>query len=96
MQAITTKYLGPTNFRGARIKASCEAGSVSIPFGHELRIEERHGKAVRALLDKLGWYGAYVGGYQRGSTYVWVHLPKDLAEGLKGEESFVVVRRKEV
>lgn len=95
MQAITTKYLGPTNFRGARIKASCEAGSISAPFGHELRIEERHGNAVAALLEKLGWYGAYVGGYQKGSTYVWVPLPKVLAEGLTTGE-WIVVRRREV
>lgn len=94
MQAITTKYLGPTNFRGAHIKASCEAGSVSIPFGHELGIEQRHGNAVTALLEKLGWYGAYVGGYQKGSTYVWVQLPRGLAEDVAAGE-WIVVRRKE-
>lgn len=29
MQAIETKYLGPTNTRGSRIKASAQAGSKS-------------------------------------------------------------------
>lgn len=29
-QAISTKYIGPTNYRSARVKASCEAGSVTV------------------------------------------------------------------
>ncbi|WP_059491413.1 hypothetical protein [Burkholderia ubonensis] len=55
MQAIVTKYLGPTDTRGARIKASCDAGSVAIPFDHALGQEERHAAAAMALARKLGW-----------------------------------------
>lgn len=29
-QAIVTKFLGPTNYRGSRVKATCQAGSVTI------------------------------------------------------------------
>ena len=36
MQAIQTKYIGPTNTKGARIKAFCAAGSITIPYNYEL------------------------------------------------------------
>jgi hypothetical protein len=55
MQAITTKYLGPTNHRGSRIKARCNAGSITIPFDYSLNTEGRHKKAAEALIKKLKW-----------------------------------------
>ncbi|TXH40544.1 MAG: hypothetical protein E6Q97_39425 [Desulfurellales bacterium] len=36
MQAIQTRYLGPTNSRGSRIKAWCDRGSITIPYPHHL------------------------------------------------------------
>jgi hypothetical protein len=36
MQAIKTTYHGPTDTRGARIKAACERGSCYIPYPYEL------------------------------------------------------------
>lgn len=51
MQAILTKYLGPTNHRGSRIKAWCERGSITIPLAYELSLEDRH----RAAVDELLW-----------------------------------------
>lgn len=53
MQAIQTKFLGPTDFRGARIKASCKRGSIVIPYPYELHHSETHPSAVRALLAKF-------------------------------------------
>jgi hypothetical protein len=35
-QAIQTKWLGPTNFRGSRVKAFCEAGSLTMGWEHGL------------------------------------------------------------
>lgn len=61
-QAITTKYLGPTDHRGARIKASASAGSITIPYSHELGPQGSHEAAARALADKFGWAGNMVGG----------------------------------
>jgi hypothetical protein len=58
MKAIYTKYLGPTNTKGARIKAFTQGGfSVSIPCPRELDNEARHFEAVKALVTKhkLDW-----------------------------------------
>ena len=56
MQAIVTKYHGPTNSRGARISAKAWAGRVSIPYPHELNSEQGHEKAARALMAKFNWF----------------------------------------
>ena len=75
MQAITTKYLGPTNTQGARIKATCEAGSITIPYPHELSGQDVHAAAAMALVRKLGW-GDYpkswiAGGTKDGFVFVY-------------------------
>lgn len=73
-QAITTKYLGPTNTRGSRIKASAWAGSVTVPYDDELDQMEAHAAAARALIEKLGWGGSWRGGGSpTGCGYVFVN-----------------------
>jgi hypothetical protein len=72
-QAIVPRYIAPTNHRGARVKATCNAGSVTIPYPYELSGAEPHAVAVRALLEKLQWSGAWVaGGMPNGAGYVFV------------------------
>ena len=56
MQAIQTKYHGPTNTRGTRISAKCSAGRISLPWDHSLNFEENHRKAAEALIVKLHWH----------------------------------------
>jgi hypothetical protein len=53
MQAIYTKYLPATNSRGSRIKATCDAGSITIPYPYELSGDEVHRAAAKALCVKL-------------------------------------------
>ena len=53
MQAIVTKYLGPTNSRGSRIKATCDGGSLSVPYDYALNEYDRHKQACDALRLKL-------------------------------------------
>lgn len=81
MQAIQTKYIGPTNTRGSRIRAWCDAGSVFIPYPHELSGIEVYRAAANALVTKLGWnspyYGALVGGsLPKNNGYVFVFPEK--------------------
>jgi hypothetical protein len=72
-QAIVTKYLGPTNFRGSRVVAKAYAGRVVIPWDDALGQDENHEMAARALCLKFGWFGRLVGGGlpdNRGNAYV--------------------------
>lgn len=89
MIAIHTKYIGPTNTRGSRVKAyTCGAGSikgfeVTIPYPHELSGEQVHFAAVKALVKKhnLNWnlegmrYGDSADG--RGFSFCFDHSKVD-------------------
>jgi hypothetical protein len=87
MQAITTKYHGPTNTRGARITATSESGiKVTLPYPHELTGRECHDAAVRALCHKIGWTGQMVAGAIHGGGYAYVfldYLPGEPVERVK-------------
>jgi hypothetical protein len=55
--AIHTKYLGPSNVKGARIKATIRRDNktfwtATIPFDHALDCEARHALAAKAVLQK--------------------------------------------
>jgi len=58
-QAIVTRYLGPTDHRGARIKARADAGTITIPWNHAQDIEANHTTAAETLATKLGWVGEH-------------------------------------
>lgn len=55
MQAIVTKYLGPTNIRGSRIKATAQAGSITATWDYALDICANHRAAAVALANKFKW-----------------------------------------
>ena len=82
MQAILTKYHGPTNSKGSRISAKCDAGSVTISYPHELSGEAVYRAAADALVKKLGWttdkgYPEMVcGGLPNQAGYVFVFCNK--------------------
>jgi hypothetical protein len=44
MQAIITKYLSATNHRGARVKASAQAGSLTVGWDDGLDVEGEESK----------------------------------------------------
>jgi hypothetical protein len=75
-QAIVTKFLGPTDTRGSRVKATCEAGSLTLGWDHSLNSEANHRRAAEALCAKLGWTGEFYGklhqGGLPGSGYAFV------------------------
>lgn len=54
-QAIITRYLPPTNERDSRIKATCYAGSITVPYSYDCEMETAHARAAQALCAKLGW-----------------------------------------
>jgi hypothetical protein len=75
-QAIQTKFFGPTNTRGARVKASAQVGSVVIPYDYSLFGQERaHAEAAKRLAARYGWGGRWFGGANadgKGYTFVCV------------------------
>ena len=76
-QAITTKFIGPTNFRGARINAKAAAGSLTVGYEHGLNISDNHAMAAQALAEKLGWEGEYFqGGLPDDLGFCFIRLGK--------------------
>ena len=53
MQAIQTRYFGPGNVRGSRIKASCDRGSMTYSYDHSLNLEENHVAAAQFLCQQF-------------------------------------------
>jgi hypothetical protein len=76
MQAIQTRYFGPTDSRGSRIKAWAAAGSITIPYPYELSGQACHRAAAEALALRLEWdtpfYGSLLGGCLPNGDYVFV------------------------
>lgn len=53
MQAIATKYYPSTNFKGSRIKAWCERGSIWIGYPHDAQHDFVYRTAADALCEKF-------------------------------------------
>jgi hypothetical protein len=77
-QAIITKWLGPTDHKDARIRATCQAGSVTRDWDSNHDITANHRAAARKLLGKLGWTDAtYHGGVLPNGDYAFVEGSDD-------------------
>ena len=76
MKAIKTKFLGPTNTKGSRIKATDEGGnSIIKSWCHKSNSDDNHRSAAYALCIKMGWDvpGKLVGGSLK-NCMVWVFV----------------------
>ena len=72
MKAIETHYIGPSNTRGSRYKASDGDGnSITLHGSCALTSEGNHKRAALALLHKMEWNGKLTGGYTKAGM-VWV------------------------
>ena len=72
-QAIETKFLPWTNHRPSRVKAFCQAGSVTMSWDHNLNVDNNHIAAAKALAQRLGWDGIWYGGSSpsgKGSVFI--------------------------
>ncbi len=77
-QAIVTKWLGPTNARPSRVKATASAGSVTVSWDWGLGVDGNHAAAAAALVVKLGWGGTwYAGGLPSESGNVFVDITRE-------------------
>lgn len=78
MIAIQTKYISPTNSRGARIKAWTATGfKVVIAYPYSSGYEAPHFEAVKELVKKnnLDWdlSGMTYGGTENGYVFCFPH-----------------------
>lgn len=90
-QAIVTKYLGPTNTRGSRIKASASAGSKTVEYDCALNPDDNHKVAAETLATSLGWAGQWFGGgMPQGNGNVFVCVNGKAAETLGFHSAFEV------
>lgn len=53
MQSIQTKFIGPTNTKGSRVRATCWLGGVTLGWNHALNQKENHLEALQAMCDKM-------------------------------------------
>ncbi len=86
MQAIRTRYFGPTNVRGSRIQAKCEARTIYLPYDHALNLDGNHKAACQALMIAMGWtlehgrvFTARVGGVF-AHDYYWIALNDEVKD----------------
>ena len=71
-QAIETRYVGPTNYRGSRIVATTPSGhKLTHIWDYSLGIDANHHAAAKALCDKLGWNAIKAGGSTKRG-FAWV------------------------
>lgn len=71
---IRTKYLGPTNYRGGRVKASTISGkSVTLDWDHGANVETNHKRAAIALAGQMEWPGRWVGCSNEGGGYLFAY-----------------------
>lgn len=74
-QAIETKFLGPTNHRGARVKAASGSGkSFVMEWNYAVSAEKNHEMAAKILCDQLRWSGDMIMGSLKNS---YAHVFKE-------------------
>ena len=87
--AIETKFLGPTNYRGSRIKAfardtysDSKPQSVTVGYRHELNADANHEAAAQELLPKVcsspSTVRLYKGATMRGYVFVVVPIERGM------------------
>lgn len=88
LRAISTKYLGPTNTNGSRVKAIARKREGNLPalaltdsWDHSGSIEDNHARVAKLLAVKMEWSGLYIGGgTDDGYTFVNSGLSSDMLE----------------
>lgn len=64
-QAIVTKYLGLTNHRCARVKATAQVGSVTVAWDDDADTDDNHERAAAKLAHQFDWLASRVVGDKR-------------------------------
>lgn len=81
MDSIETRFIGASNTRGSRVKATLRgnrAASITLAYDHALNSWDNHRAAAEALIGKLGWFDVSWYGGDTATGSVWV---ADLGRG---------------
>ena len=70
-QAITTRFLAPTNTKGPRVVATALTGRHVVDYDQSKGIEANHTRAAKLFAEHFFWEGRWVGGSTNGG-YVFV------------------------
>jgi hypothetical protein len=81
MQAINTKYIGPTNTKGARILVKAQAGKMFVSWDYALNADENHVQAAYKFMNKMDWPNKIVSGGAWDHSEYHVMLPR--TEGIR-------------
>lgn len=73
MKAIFTRYLGPTNSRGPRVKAyDGDNNQVTLHWDNAIEVSDNHQAAAKALCKKMKWAGRLImGGHKDVNVHVF-------------------------
>lgn len=93
VQAIITKYHGPTDTRGSRISATCASGKTSIPYPYHLEGIAAHADAARELCEKLGLVGRFTSGHLPDGRYVFTFVQSETFDVLETISGARILRR---
>jgi len=75
MASIVVKFMGPTNSRGLRYKAICQAGSITVSADYSKNPTENAITVAKMLAEKLDWQGKYHLGYlPKSEKSYWVFV----------------------
>lgn len=77
-QAIKTTYYGPTNTKGARVRAKCGAKTLWINWDYGVGVTENHSNAAKSLSKSLGWSQSLITGWL-GHVGVHVFFPEEIS-----------------
>jgi hypothetical protein len=72
LQAIRTKYIGPSNVKGSRVAAYAQAGRRYFDWDDSLNPDENHILAARLYAQRLEWKGKLVTGVLPDGSYAHV------------------------
>jgi hypothetical protein len=87
MQAITTRYCGPTNHRGSRIIVKAAAGRMMVGYDDDSNgIDGAHHKAVRMFCERQGWTGEMAQGTLPDGTRVFVFVSRLTFDAIGGPD----------
>jgi hypothetical protein len=97
MQAILTRFLGPTDTKGPRIKATCACGSAFFTYDHASNSAENHARAARGLAIRNNWlngdetdsYTLEGGDMPDGKGMCFVFVRKEVVQ----HEIYALIRR---